>query len=124
MMGRMDFPVDVWLRGNDFATTETIDTVLTPPAAWTDEDVRQVLEQMLRTMNRLKHPRDGNRPVALRGLSWIVNPFEAGGVVIAIEITLGAAVAGPFDIEKDALEAMIERVLSRPIPTPASTTVH
>ena len=32
----------------------------------------------------------------MRGLSWIVNPYEDGGVVIAIEITMGAAVAGPF----------------------------
>ena len=124
MMERMNFPVDVWLRGSDFATTETIDTVLTPPAAWTDDDVRQVLEQMLRTMHRLKNPRDADRPVTLRGLSWIVNPFEEGGVVIAIEITLGAAVAGPFEIEKAALETIIERVLSRPRITPASTTVH
>jgi hypothetical protein len=120
----MNFPVDVWLRGSDFATTETIDTVLTAPAAWTDDDVRQVLEQMLKTMNRLKNPRDADRPVALRGLSWIVNPFEEGGVVIAIEITLGAAVAGPFDIEKGALETMIARVLSRPLTAPASTSVH
>ena len=124
MIGRMNFPVDVWLRGSGVATTETIDTVPTAPGAWTDDDVRLVLEGMLRTMNRLKHPRDAGRPVALRGLSWIVNPYEEGGVVIAIEITLGAAVAGPFDIEKGALETMIERVLSRPITTPASTSIH
>jgi hypothetical protein len=120
----MTFPVDVWLRGSDVATTETIDAVSAPPASWTDEDVRQVLEEMLRTMNRLKNPRDADRPVALRGLSWIVNPFEEGGVVIAIEITLGAAVAGPFDIDKHALETMVDRVLSRPITAPASTSVH
>ena len=33
----------------------------------------------------------------LRGFSWIVEP-TTGGVVIAIEIPTGAAVAGPFDI--------------------------
>lgn len=124
MSERMSFPVDVWLRGSDVATTETIDTVSTPPAEWTDDDVRHVLEQMLRTMNHVKNPSDADRPVALRGLSWIVNPFEDGGVVIAIEITLGAAVAGPFEIEKIALETMIERVLSRTVTTPASTSVH
>src|SRR6266851_2670740 len=110
----MSFPVDVWLRGNDFATTETIDTVPTVPADWTDDDVRQILEEMLRAMNRLKHPGGGTRAVALRGLSWIVNHFEEGGVVIAIEITLGAAVAGPFDIDKTTLETMIKRVLEPP----------
>ena len=120
----MTFPVDVWLRGNDFATTETIDTVPAEPAAWTDDDVRQLLEEMLRAMNRLKHPGGGNRAVALRGLSWIVNHFEDGGVVIAIEITLGAAVAGPFDIDKTALEAMITRLLEAPRPPAVSTSVH
>jgi hypothetical protein len=52
-----------------------------------------------------------------------VSPYEGGGVVIAIEITLGAAVAGPFDIDRTALEAMITRVLARPA-SPPSTTIH
>ena len=52
-----------------------------------------------------------------------MNPYEEGGVVIAIEITLGAAIAGPFDIDKAALEAMIARVLAQPAP-PTSSTVH
>ena len=119
----MNVPVDVWLRGHDFATTETIEDVAGEPRAWTDDDVRGVLEAMLKTMHRLKHPAEAGRSVALRGLSWIVNPFEEGGVVIAIEITLGAAVAGPFDIERAALETMIERVLARPA-AHASTSVH
>ena len=62
-------------------------------------------------MAQLKQPGEEPRTIALRGLSWIVNPYEEGGVVIAIEITLGAAVAGPFDIDKARLEAMITRVL-------------
>jgi len=117
----MNFPVDVWLRGTDFATTETIDTVAAAPEAWTDDDVRGVLEAMLRAMNRTKDP---GASVTLRGLSWIVSPFEDGGVVIAIEITLGAAVAGPFDIDQAALEVMIERVLTRPAPAALSSRVH
>ena len=71
---------------------------------------------MLQAMDRSKHPAGPDRPVVLRGLSWIVNPYEGGGVVIAIEITLGAAIAGPFDIEQPALEAMIGRVLSPDTP--------
>jgi hypothetical protein len=118
----MSIQVDVWLRGTDVAQTETLDDVIRPPAAWSDDDVRVVLEGMLRTMHRLKHRSEEEVPVALRGLSWIVNPFEDGGVVIAIEITLGAAVAGPFDIGKAALEQMIARVLRQP-GTP-STSVH
>lgn len=118
----MSFQVDVWLRGNDFATTATLERAKGAPASWDDDDVRVVLEDMLRAMHRLKNPAEAETPIALRGLSWIVNPFEDGGVVIAIEITLGAAVAGPFDIEKVALEAMIARVLARP--GSVSATVH
>jgi hypothetical protein len=54
-------------------------------------------------------------------LSWIVNPFEDGGVVIAIEIPMGAAIAGPFDIEQAVLERMVARVLA---PAGKSSTVH
>jgi hypothetical protein len=119
----MTVPVDIWLRGTDSATTATIDDIPRAPAAWTDEDVRLVLEGMLRAMDRLKRPGEEDRPIALRGLSWIVNPYDNGGVVIAIEITMGAAIAGPLDIEKRALDAMIARVLTGP-PAPLSTTVH
>lgn len=116
-------PVDVWLRGNDFATTDAIEGVAREPRAWTDDDVRAVLEGMLHAMHRSKHPDEAERHIALRGLSWIVNPFEGGGVVIAIEITMGAAIAGPIDIDKTALETMIHRVLARPVQT-ASGTIH
>jgi hypothetical protein len=119
----MNVHVDVWLRGQDFATTKSIEGVVREPRVWTDDDVRIVLEGMLRAMHSLKHPGE-ERPIALRGLSWIVNPYEEGGVVIAIEITMGAAVAGPFDIDKDALETMIARVLVHPAPPAASNTVH
>jgi hypothetical protein len=114
-------PVDIWLRGSDHATTVQIDGVARAPRAWTDEDVRVVIEGMLRAMDRLKRPGEADRPIALRGLSWIVNPYEDGGVVIAIEITLGAAIAGPFDIDKASLEGMIARVLAAQSPSP---TVH
>ena len=119
----MTIHVDVWLRGTDVARSEQIVGVVHEPGAWTDEDVRRVLEGMLGTMHRLKHPEDQSPAVSLRGLSWIVNPFEAGGVVIALEVGMGAAVAGPFEIDQAVLEAMIARVL---VPTPVqhSGTVH
>ena len=123
----MIVPVDIWLRGTDFATTEAIEGIPRAPRAWTDEDVRLVLEGMLRAMDRQKRPGEDDRVVALRGLSWIVNPYDEGGVVIAIEITLGAAVAGPFDLDKAALEAMITRVIAQasiPPSIPPSATVH
>lgn len=122
----MSFQVDVWLRSSDAATTRTVDGVAHAPASWDDDDVRQVLEGMLRAIHQLKHPTEIAPPVALRGISWIVNSYEEGGVVIAIEITLGAAVAGPFDIDKTTLEGMITRVIRQQIvPTPTSpTTIH
>jgi hypothetical protein len=119
----MAVSVDIWLRGTDFATTTALDGIEREPRAWLDDDVRTLLEGMLRAMDRLKHPNEAARAVSLRGLSWIVNPYDEGGVVIAIEITLGAAVAGPFDIEKPALEAMIARVLATPR-LETSPTVH
>ena len=107
--------VDIWLRGQDVATTAPIDAVKRESKAWTDDDVRLLLEEMLQAMHRLKHPDDHDRPmIALRGLSWIVNPYEDSGVVIAIEIAMGAAIAGPFDIDKTLLEAMIARVVIQP----------
>lgn len=116
--------VDIWLRGENVATTRPLIGVAGDAAAWTDTDVRAVLEGMLAAMYRLKHPTQQDpSPIALRGLSWIVNPYEEGGVLIAIEISMGAAVCGPFAIEKTSLEAMIVRVLAPPTAA-ASTTVH
>jgi hypothetical protein len=120
----MKIDVDIWLRGQDFATTRPISGITREPAQWTDDDVRRVLEGMLDAMHRLKHPTEEPGPIALRGLSWIVNPFEEGGVLIAIEISMGAAVAGPFAVEQQALEGQISRVLARPRPSPSSETVH
>jgi hypothetical protein len=116
----MKIPVDVWLRGTDFATTKSIEGIVRHPSEWTDDDVRALLEGMLRIMHTLKHDEPPEQAIGLRGISWIVNPYDEGGVVVALEITMGAAIAGPFDIDKTDLEAMIARVLVRP----SSTSVH
>jgi hypothetical protein len=109
----MEFPVEIWLRGDNHATTQTIAPVDREPQAWTDADVSAVLEEMLRALDRARHPNvDPHRPVTLRGFSWIVSPFETGGVVIALELTLGAVVAGPFDVAESGLTAAIARIMS------------
>lgn len=109
---RMDIPVDIWLRGTNHATSEVISPVNRAPRAWTDEDVEAVLVGMLRALERASNPAAGSdRPVRLRGFSWIVNPFE-GGVVIALELTLGAVIAGPLDIAESDLSARIGRVVA------------
>lgn len=116
----MDIPVEIWLRGDNHATTATLAPVAREARAWTDGDVAAILEGMLRALDRAKNPdAAADRPVALRGFSWIVSPFETGGVVIALELTLGAVVAGPFDVAERELTATIARVMqaSRPAPT-------
>jgi hypothetical protein len=115
--------VDVWLRGTDFARTHAITDVASDAAAWTDNDVSKLLKAMLLAIHRAKHPDSADTPVFLRGFSWIVNPFEDGGVVIAIEIQTGAAVAGPFQIDKKQLEEMIGRAIAHQT-ADSSKTIH
>lgn len=119
----MEFQVDIWLRGDNHATTQAIAPVPREPRAWTDADIVAVLEGMLRALDRAKDPdASPDRPVALRGFSWIVSPFETGGVVIALELTLGAVIAGPFDVPESDLSARIERAIGAQRATTA--TVH
>jgi len=119
----MEIQVDIWLRGNNHATTDVIAPVAREPRAWTEGDVAAVLIGMLRAIDRAKDPdASADRPVGLRGFSWIVNPFESGGVVIALEMTLGAVVAGPFDVAESVLTGMIQRVMDAE--RAAGATVH
>jgi hypothetical protein len=108
----MEFIVEIWLRGDNHATSTTIAPVAREPRDWTDDDAVAVLEGMLRALERARDPEAApDRPIALRGFSWIVSPFETGGVVIAIEMTLGAVVAGPFDVPEGELTSTITRVV-------------
>jgi hypothetical protein len=116
----MIISVDIWIRGTDFATTREIDTIKREPHEWADDDVRALLEGMLHAMDEVKNPGQSKRVAALRGFSWIVSPFE-GGVLVSVEMTLGAAVVGPFQIDKTRLEGMITRVLAGSAPP---TVVH
>jgi hypothetical protein len=109
----MQLEIEVWLRGNDFATTFVVKTEMVTPAGWTDRDVRVLLEELLRSIDRAKNPdADPRRPVALRAFNWIVSPFEGKGVLVSVEIQLGAAAAGPFAVDQAELEAMITRVVA------------
>ena len=121
----MNVSVDIWLRGDNHATTVPLSALERAPGAWTEADVAEVLTSMLRAMDRASNPTsDPHRPVALRGFSWIVNPFEAGGVVIALEMSLGAAVAGPFDIGERDLTKLIQRVVDSARMPSGPSTVH
>src|SRR5262249_24721744 len=106
-------------------TTDVVDVPVADGAAWTDTDVSLVLKELLRSIDRAKHPEaDRNRPVALRGFSWIVSPFEGGGHTIAVEIQLGAAAAGPFPLPQSQLETMITRVVAGDRAGVTSPSVH
>ena len=124
----VEIPLDIWLRGDNHATSLVISVTGREPQRWSDDDVTAVLVGMLRALEQAKNPEaDENRRIAMRGFSWIVNPYEGGGVVIALELSLGAVVAGPFDIAERNLSAMIQRVMAAEraaMPGAGSTLVH
>ena len=127
ILSSMEIPLDIWLRGEVHATSHVISVATGEPGRWTDDDVTAVLVGMLRALEQAKNPgADEHRRVAMRGFSWIVNPYDGGGVVIALELSLGAVIAGPFDVAERDLTAMIQRVMAAEraaMPT-AGTTVH
>jgi hypothetical protein len=117
----MLFNIEIVLREHDHAVTEQLQHDGNVPSAWTELDVEGVLKSMLLAIDRLRNPGTSDRHVALRGFSWIVEP-TSGGVVIALEIQSGAAVAGPFEIEQPRLDGMITRVLAAA--RPGKQVVH
>ena len=112
----MTFDVEIVLRDRNYAVTEHL-TRPGDPAQWTEDDVAAVLKEILLSIDRVKNPTATDRHVSLRGFSWIVEPAD-GGVVIAIEIPTGAAVAGPFAIAQASLDRLINSVLAATRPKP------
>ena len=112
--------VDVWVRGQHDASTRRIEGVPANAAEWTDGDVRSLLEQMLLALEKAKNPAGEPPPISLRGFSWIVSPGD-NGVLIHLEMQMGTASAGPFDIDEPRLTEMISRVMGGPRP---SALVH
>ena len=106
----MLYEVEIVLRDRNYAVTERIEHGV-EPGKWSERDVKVVLEQILRAIDRVKNPDNPAAHIALRGFSWIVEPVDRG-VVIAIEIPTGAAVAGPFEIEQERLDTMVRRVIA------------
>jgi hypothetical protein len=120
----MTFEVEVVLKGRDFAVTESLTVAQGEPSTWTDVAVRDVLVEILRAIERAENPdAPRDRVVVLQGFSWIVEPAE-DQVVIAIEIPMGAAVAGPFATTVDELTAQITRVVRTERQNLAPDTVH
>ena len=112
----MIYDIEIVLRDRETAVAERLEHDGGDPAQWTELDVHSVLKSMLLAIDRAKNPASDQRYVTLRGFSWIVEPAE-GGVVIALEIPTGAAVAGPFDIPQQRLDALITRAIAAAAPT-------
>jgi hypothetical protein len=120
----MTFNVEVVLKGRDYAVTEAVSVGHGEPSSWTEPAVRDVLIEILRAIDKVENPGvENRRMVALRGFSWIVEP-ELDKVVIAIEIPMGAAIAGPFAVGQAELDGMISRVLLAERQLSASLTIH
>jgi hypothetical protein len=117
----MLFNIEIVLRDRDSAIAEQLEHDGNDVPAWTELDVHEVLKSMLLAIDRAKNPGSDRHVVALRGFSWIVEP-TVGGVVIALEIPTGAAVAGPFDIPQARLDSLITNVMAAA--RPASQVVH
>ena len=119
----MTFDIEVVLRGEKDATVRRA-VHERDPHDWTEADVRSVLTEVLLAVDRAKNPDTPQPRIALRGFSWIVEPFDKGRVVIAVEIPTGAAVAGPFAIDHAVLDRLITRALSATDDGLASPAIH
>jgi hypothetical protein len=113
-------------KGPDFAVTRSRHGAKHgAPGTWDEAAVNDVLVETLRATRPEAESEGAARiaPVSLLGFSWIVEPLE-GKVVIAIEIPMGAAVAGPFDIAQPQLDALITRTIQFERMKNASPVVH
>ena len=119
----MTFSVEVVLKNKDEVAMEQVSISHGTPDTWDEAAVRDVLVETLRAIERAKDskaPRD--RAVMLTGFSWIVEPIE-GQVMLALEIPMGVAAAGPFAIEHKRLETLVTAVL-RLERAGSATTIH
>ena len=113
--------VEVWVRGRQDATTERIAGLENDAAAWTDDEVKILIEGMLLALQRTNDPKAEPPPITLRGFSWIVSPADEGGVLLHVEMQLGTVSAGPFAIDEHRLTEMVSRVIGGPR---VSTLIH
>src|SRR5215207_10934599 len=113
--------MDVWVRGTPGAKTRTVQTLPADAGTWTEEDVRRLLSEMLLAIDREKNPGGESPPVTLRGFSWIVSPYERGGVILHLEMQSGTASAGPIAIDEQRLTGLVTRVMAG---SPHTGSVH
>jgi hypothetical protein len=118
------FDVEVVLKGRDSAVKEALAVPHGPPATWDEAAVYDALVEILRAIGRAQDPTaPRDRAIVLTGFSWIVEPLD-GHVILAIEIPMGAAVAGPFNMPQARLDALVTNVLRMERQRSAPTTIH
>jgi hypothetical protein len=120
----MTFNVEVVLKNKDEVAVEQIEIKHGSPDTWTEVAVRDVIVETLRAIERAKDPASPrDRVVTLTGFSWIVEPID-GQVMLALEIPMGVAAAGPFAMPQAKLDALVSSVMRLERVGPASNTVH
>ena len=108
----MTFDVEIVVRHSGEVIEETLYHDGPAPAEWAAPDVRAALTSMLLAVDRAAGGgRSTAASVSLRGLSWIVTPFD-GGSAIAIEIPSGSVIAGPIDLDSERLTEAIRQAIS------------
>jgi len=118
------FDVEIVLKGHHSAITEALMVPHGEPASWDEGAVYDALVEVLRAIDRAQNPNaPRDRAVTLTGFSWIVEPL-GNDVVLAMEIPMGAAVAGPFHMPQARLEALIGNVLRLERAKATPTTIH
>jgi len=120
----VSFDVEVVLKNRDFAVTEQVTLPHGAPHTWDERAVYDVLTEVLRAIDRVQNPSaPRDRAVTLTGFSWIVEPAE-DQVILAIEIPMGAAVAGPFATSQASLDKLITNVVQIERHKASPTVVH
>jgi hypothetical protein len=119
----MRYSVEIMLRGNPTVFAEHVHHIGNDVVNWNQEDAATLLRSMLAALDKAQNPgRDEPPAVALRGMNWVVSPYQ-DGVVVALEIHSGCAVAGPFAIDQQHLEHLLAEAMKSEA-SAHSTTVH
>jgi hypothetical protein len=119
------FNVEVLLKGRDYAVTEAVGVPHGAASSWNEAAVYDVLVETLRAIDRAQNPKaPRDRAVVLTGFSWIVEPSGEGQVILAIEIPMGAAAAGPFDVSQAVLDRLITNVVRTEREKASPSVVH
>jgi len=120
----MTFSVEVVLKDRDAVVVEQVSVAHGTPDTWNEAAVRDVLIETLRAIERARNPSaPRDRAVMLTGFSWIVEPVD-GKVMLALEIPMGIAAAGPFAIDQMKLDALVTAVLRMDRMGTATSTIH